>query len=284
MNRTILYQFLVCLLLFYGCNQKEQLNPKENEVKQESLFTLLSSAETNVGFQNKLTESLNANVLIYEYLYNGGGVATADFNNDGLIDLYFTSNMGENKFYINKGDMKFQDATNKANITGRKGPWKTGVTAADVNGDGMIDLYLCYSGALPPEKRKNELFINMGNDANGIPIFEEKAEKFGLDSSAFSNQGYFFDYDQDGDLDMVLLNHNPKSLPVLNEASTKEFLKKDDPLQGVRLFEQKNGVFKDITVKAGISGSALTYGLGLGISDLNNDGWLDFYISNDYGQ
>ena len=235
-----------------------------------------------MDFQNKLTESLNANVLIYEYLYNGGGVATGDFNDDGLIDLYFTSNMAENKFYINKGDMLFEDVTITSKVTGRKGPWKTGITAADVNGDGKLDLYLCYSGALPPQKRKNELFINMGNNANGVPIFEEKASEFGLDSPAFSNQGYFFDYDRDGDLDMVLLNHNPKSLPVLNEASTKEFLKKDDPLQGVRLFQQTKGVFKDITVNAGISGSALTYGLGLGISDLNNDGWLDFYISNDY--
>ncbi len=122
----------------------------------------------------------------------------------------------------------------------------------------------------------------MGNDSNNVPIFEEKAEQYGLDSPAFSNQGYFFDYDKDGDLDMLLLNHNPKSLPVLNEVSTKEYLKKDDPLQGIRLFEQRKDKFYDITKNAGISGSALTYGLGIGISDVNNDGWLDFYVSNDY--
>lgn len=219
---------------------------------------------------------------MYEYLYNGGGVAAGDFNDDGLIDLYFTSNMGENKFYLNTGDLTFKDVTAIAKVTGRPGPWKTGITAADVNGDGKLDLYLCYSGALPPQKRQNQLFINQGVDDNNIPIFEEKAAKYGLNSPAFSNQAYFFDYDQDADLDLILLNHNPKSAPVLNEKSTAEFLKKDDPLQGVRLFEQDKGVFKDVTVKSGISGSALTYGLGIGIGDLNGDGWVDFYVSNDY--
>lgn len=265
-----------------GCAEDQPNISNEKIATTPTLFTLLSPAETHIEFQNKLTEGPNANVLIYEYLYNGGGVATGDFNGDGTIDMYFTSNMNANKFYINRGDMKFEDVTEISKVGGRPGPWKTGVSAADVNGDGSLDLYVCYSGALPPQKRKNELFINMGTNANGIPLFEEKAAEYGLDSPAFSNQGYFFDYDQDGDLDMVLLNHNPKSLPILNEVSTAEFLKKDDALQGVRLFQQTNGIFKDVTVTSGISGSALTYGLGLGISDVNNDGWQDFYISNDY--
>lgn len=271
--------------IFYGCktDSLEVLGDSTaNTVEGPTLFTLLPKEETNVDFENTLKEGLNANVLVYEYLYNGGGVATGDFNNDGQQDLYFTSNMGENKFYLNTGNLSFKDVTNISKVNGRPGPWKTGITAADVNGDGLLDLYLCYSGALPDSKRKNQLFINTGNDANMVPIFEEKAEEFGLASAAYSNQGYFFDYDNDGDLDMLLLNHNPKSLPVLNEVSTKEFLKKDDTLQGTRLFEQKNGKFFDVTVASGISGSALTYGLGMGISDVNNDGWQDFYISNDY--
>ncbi len=247
-----------------------------------SLFTLLPSDRTGIEFQNTLTENLNANVLVYEYLYNGGGVATGDFNGDGKLDIYFTSNMGENKFYVNLGDMKFKDVTTISKVSGRAGPWKTGISAADVNGDGKLDLYLCYSGMLPAKKRKNQLFINMGNNENNIPIFEEKASEFGLDSPAYSNQGYFQDYDQDGDLDMLLLNHNPKSLPVLNEFSTKEFLKKDDPLQGLRLYQQNDGIFKDVTISSGISGSALSYGLGIAISDVNNDGLVDFYVSNDY--
>lgn len=273
---------VVYLLLVLSCENHTPKPQSAITAKAPVLFTQLSPEETKIDFQNLLTEGLNANVLVYEYLYNGGGVAAGDFNNDGKTDIYFSSNMAENKFYINKGDFKFEDITTVSKISGRTGPWKTGVSAADVNGDGRLDLYLCYSGALPAQKRANELYINMGNNKDGIPVFEEKAAAYGLNSAAFSNQSYFFDYDRDGDLDMLLLNHNPKSIPILNEVSTANFLKKDDPLQGIRLYQQNNGTFKDVTVKAGISGSALTYGLGLGISDLNNDGWQDFYISNDY--
>lgn len=273
------------ILLVFVCLGCKESNPNiaaDPSETSEPLFSLLSPETTRIHFQNTLTESLNANVLMYEYLYNGGGVATGDFNDDGWIDLYFSSNMGANKFYLNKGDMTFEEVTETARVAGRPGPWKTGVTAADVNGDGKLDLYLCYSGALPPQKRQNQLFINQGVDANNVPIFKEEAATYGLNSPAFSNQAYFLDYDRDRDLDLILLNHNPKSLPVLNEVSTAEFLKQDDPLQGVRLFEQHKGVFRDVTVQAGISGSGLTYGLGLGISDVNNDGWVDFYVSNDY--
>ncbi|HMB63178.1 MAG TPA: VCBS repeat-containing protein, partial [Eudoraea sp.] len=279
---NIFFCLSLLLLAFGGCKPKDAGTAVDLQEKKPPLFTLLGPEMTNIHFQNKLSEGLNANVLMYEYLYNGGGVAAGDFNGDDLIDLYFTSNMGDNSFYLNQGNMKFREVSAPSGVSGRAGPWKTGITAADVNGDGLLDLYLCYSGALPPEKRKNQLFINMGNDKNNIPVFEEKAGAYGLDSPAFSNQAYFLDYDRDGDLDALLLNHNPKSLPVLNEVSTREFLKKDDPLQGVRLYRQTKGVFEDVTVSAGISGSALTYGLGIGISDLNNDGWVDFYVSNDY--
>lgn len=219
---------------------------------------------------------------MYEYFYNGAGVATADVNKDGLIDIYFSSNMEENKLFLNQGNFVFKDITSVAGVSGRKGPWKTGVTFADVNGDGLMDIYLCYSGTVKEENRANQLFINLGANKDGIPVFDEQAAKYGLDSRAYSNQGYFFDYDRDGDLDMLLLNHNPHSLPVLNEVSTREMLKKDDPLVGVRLYRQGNGRFDDVTVKSGINGSSLTYGLGAGIADLNGDGWSDIYLSNDY--
>ena len=145
--------------------------------------------------------------------------------------------------------MKFEDITLLSDAGGRPGPWKTGVNAVDINADGKLDIYLCYSGALPPAKRTNQLFINNGNNANGIPVFEEKAAEYGLASTGFSNQSYFLDYDKDGDLDMLLLNHNPKNLPILNEENTQRLFKKDNPEKGLRLFKQTNGKFEDVTIK-----------------------------------
>jgi hypothetical protein len=271
---------LLWLFIFYGivgCN-----NPAGKEAGSTALFSLLPPEETHVDFVNTLTEGLNTNILVYEYFYNGGGIAAGDFNNDGLVDLYFTSNLGDNKFYLNKGKMQFQDITTASRAGGRPGPWKTGVNTVDINGDGRLDIYLCYSGALPPEKRTNQLFINMGNDSQGVPVFEEKAEAYGLASSGFSNQSYFLDVDRDGDLDMLLLNHNPKNLPILNEESTANMFKQDNPEKGLRLYKQDHGKFRDVTTNAGINGSELSYGLGLGIADFNDDGWPDFYVSNDY--
>ncbi|MDE3248659.1 MAG: VCBS repeat-containing protein [Bacteroidota bacterium] len=276
--RTLLSLFLGGC---FSCSQPATENqaPADNT---PHLFSLLGPEQTNINFQNTLTEGLNTNILMYEYFYNGGGVAAGDFNNDGLTDLYFTSNMGDNALYLNKGNLQFEDITAICGAAGRSGPWKTGVSVADVNGDGRLDIYLCYSGALPPEKRVNELYINKGNNSRGTPMFEERAAAFGLNNAAFSNQAYFFDYDRDGDLDMLLLNHNPKNLPILNEKGTAEMMAKDSPEKGLRLFKQTKGHFDDVTTVSGINGSELSYGLGLGIADFNEDGWPDFYVSNDY--
>ncbi|WP_276500739.1 VCBS repeat-containing protein [Terrimonas pollutisoli] len=269
---------LNCLfvIFIFSCRNSTQ------DKSENRLFALLPAEQTGVHFQNTLTEGVNTNILMYEYFYNGGGVAAGDFNNDGLVDLYFTSNMSDNKFYLNKGNLQFQDITLASHAGGRPGPWKTGVNAVDINADGKLDIYVCYSGALPPAKRANQLFINIGNDSQGIPMFDERAESYGLASTGFSNQSYFFDYDKDGDLDMLLLNHNPKNLALLNEEGTAKLLKEDNAEMGLRLYKQSNGKFEDITVSAGINGSQLSYGLGLGIADLNEDGWSDFYVSNDY--
>ena len=266
--------FAISLLL--GCRQEKSTS------ENSPLFTLLAPDETGVAFSNEITEGLNTNILMYEYFYNGAGIAAGDFNGDGLVDLYFSSNMSDNKFYLNKGRMKFEDVTDISGAGGRPGPWKSGVNSVDINADGKLDIYLCYSGAMPAQKRVNQLFINMGNDESGIPRFEDRAEMYGLANAGFSNQSYFLDYDQDGDLDMLLLNHNPKNLPIQNIEATKELFNKDNPEKGLRLFKQTAGKFEDVTTSAGINGSELSYGLGLAISDFNEDGWPDFYISNDY--
>ena len=267
------YYLFLLLFLFFGCNTK-------NEIKTQ--FTSLEPEETNIFFQNNLTEAKNSNVLLYEYFYNGGGVAISDFNGDEKLDIYLSSNMEENKLYLNRGDFKFEDISDISNTKGINGPWKTGVTAVDINSDGRMDIYVCYSGKVKDERRKNQLFLNMGNNVDGTPVFTEVAGLYGLDSRAYSNQGYFFDYDQDGDLDMLLLNHNPNSLPILGVPKTKVLLKEDRPLTGLRLFEQRERYFYDVTAEKNINGSSLSYGLGIALSDFNNDGWTDFYVSNDY--
>ncbi len=279
-KRLLLFFCPFIFLAFWACNSAPQ--EEQSSEGEDKMFTLLYPTHTNINFQNKLTEGLNTNILMYEYFYNGGGVATADFNGDGLEDIYFTANMSENKLYLNNGDLHFQDITNASGAGGRPGPWKTGVSVVDINNDGRLDIYLCYSGSMPAEKRTNQLFVNQGNNKAGIPEFKEAAAEYGLASTAYSNQAYFLDADNDGDLDMLLLNHNPKNLPILNEAGTRQMLRKDDKEMGLRFFKQTNGKFADETVGSGINGSALSYGLGLGISDFNDDGLPDFYVSNDY--
>ena len=276
------HHLLFITMLFFiltGCSDSSSVDHAKNV---HPLFTLLSSAQTHVDFNNELTEGLNTNVLMYEYFYNGGGVAAGDVNGDGLQDLYFTGNMVSNKLYLNKGNMQFEDITNAANVAGRPGPWKTGTTMADINGDGKLDIYVCYSGKLRGEKRRNQLFINKGNDNSGVPHFEEQAEVYGLADSSFSTQAVFFDYDKDGDLDILLVNHNPARFSNLDETGIKAMIGKPAPMNSPRLFQNDNGYFKDVTHKSGLRESGLSYGLSAGIADINNDGWQDIYICNDY--
>ncbi len=279
--RLIKLTYLCFILLsinpLSGCK-----NGNDNREGKASLFTLLSSDETHIDFANNLTEGLNTNVLIYEYFYNGGGVAVGDVNNDGLQDIYFTANMTDNKLYLNKGKMHFEDITAMANVAGRPGPWKTGVTMVDINGDGNLDIYVCYSGKLTGEKRRNQLFINNGTDNEGIPHFTEQAEQYGLADSSYSTHAVFFDYDRDGDLDMLLLNHSIVRRTTLDEATIQSLLKENDHLSGLKLFKNDHNFFKEATSEAGILSTVLSHGLGAGIADINNDGWQDIYISNDY--
>jgi hypothetical protein len=267
---------LCILVLSAGCSHEPAAD------SQQPLFKLLQPEQTHIDFANTLTEGLNTNVLMYEYFYNGGGVAVGDLNGDGLQDLYFTGNMTDNKLYLNQGNMQFKDITTDAGVAGRPGPWKTGVTIADVNGDGKLDIYICYSGKIRAEKRVNQLFINQGNDAAGVPMFKDLTADYGLDFPSFSTQAYFFDYDRDGDLDLLLVNHNPARISILDDAFVKEMSAKKDNESGIRLLRNDNNHFIDITAASGIINTSLSYGLAAGIADINGDGWPDIYVSNDY--
>ncbi|WPP48414.1 VCBS repeat-containing protein [Catalinimonas niigatensis] len=244
----------------------------------EQLFELLPASYTGVDFQNTLTETPQMNIFTYLYFYNGGGVAAGDLNGDGLPDLYFTSNLENNRLYLNKGDFKFQDITESTKVEGQGG-WTTGVTMADVNGDGRLDIYVSQLGDYQNIRGKNQLYINMGNDSEGIPTFEEKAAEYGLDLKGFSTQAAFFDYDLDGDLDMYMLNHSVHSNGTFGKSTLR---KETHPLAGDKLLRNDNGKFTDVTESSGIYSSALGYGLGITIGDVNWDGYPDIYIGNDF--
>jgi hypothetical protein len=253
----------------------------------QTLFTQLSSKDTKVSFVNKIEENDSLHIFRYEYLYNGNGIGIGDFDNDGLPDIFISGNTVPNKLYLNKsanGKILFDDISKKARVEGN-GTWSTGVSVADVNGDGLLDVYVCHSGFYRKlSDRNNELFINQGIK-NGVPVFKEMAVDVGLNAiGSQSTQAAFFDYDQDGDLDMFLLNHSNHSVnPFLN---TREMRATPNPYYGNRLFENvsENGKlkFKDVTAKAGVINNALNFGLSVVVSDINQDGWPDLYTTSDY--
>ncbi|MBC8151388.1 MAG: VCBS repeat-containing protein [Bacteroidetes bacterium] len=249
----------------------------------DKLFVRLPASETGVDFVNRSLDKKNFNIFNYRNFYNGGGVAIGDVNGDGLPDLFLTSNFEQNKLYLNKGSLKFDDITEKAGLTGKKF-WSTGVTFADVNGDGRLDIYVCNSGHR--DQRGNQLYINTGNAAGGVPQFSEKAKEYGLEDGGFSTHAAFFDYDRDGDLDMYLLNNSFTPMDRLAFANIRNVR---DKLGGHKLFRNegpgldgKPKPFVDVSAEAGIYGSLIGFGLGITIGDVNNDNWPDIYISNDF--
>jgi len=246
-----------------------------------TVFTEVSPSYSNVSFRNDITETKDQNILTYEYLYNGGGVAVGDLNNDGLPDIFFTGNMTPNKLYLNKGDLKFEDVTDKAGVAGRN-KWKTGVVMADVNGDGLLDIYVCYSGPGDSLDRSNELYINSGVK-NGVPSFIESAKAYGLDATGtYTTSVVFFDMDNDGDLDMLMVNHADVFFnPFFN---TEKLRATRNAKFGNRLYRNDNGHFMDISVQSHIDGSGLNFSLSASVSDINGDGWPDIYVTNDYDE
>ena len=256
------FRILLVLWLFASCSKKQDL-----------LFEKLASDKSNITFNNQLFESKNISILDYLYYYNGGGVALGDINNDGLVDIYFTSNQGKNKLYLNKGNNKFEDISAKAAVEGES-DWETGSIMADVNGDGYLDIYVCAVVGINGFEGHNELFIN-----NKDNTFTESAAEYGLDLDNYSTSVAFFDYDNDGDLDMYLLNHAVHSEQSYGNAAIRN---KRSYECGDKLFRNDNGKFVDVSEQAGIFGGANGYGLGIAVSDFNLDGNPDIYICNDF--
>jgi len=258
-----LHIFIIVILFTYGC-----------KTENNNRFIKLLSSQTGISFSNDLTYTKQLNPYTYRNFYNGGGVAAGDINNDGYVDLYFAGNNVDNKLYLNNGDFTFTDITNKAGVAS-SGSWSTGISMADINGDGYLDIYVCKSGNPDSPNRRNQLFINQGDST-----FIDRADEYKLDIKSLSNHAAFFDYDRDGDLDMYLLKNSFKPFTGMTMAKGQRY--EPDPNGGNALYRNDDGTFKNVTEEMGILSSKIGFGLGISVSDINLDGWPDIYISNDF--
>ncbi len=255
------------MILCIGSCGEEALAPSK-------IFKRLDNNSIGVNFSNDLVSTMDFNVYKYRNFYNGGGVALGDVNNDGLLDIYLVSNLDSNKLFVNKGNFQFEDVTKQAGVKGQKA-WSTGVSFVDINHDGFMDIYVCNSGDLKGDNKENELFIN-----NGDLTFTEAAAEYGLNDKGYSTHASFFDYDKDGDLDVYILNNSYTAIGSFNLRKNER--PNRDELGGDKLMRNDNGKFVDVSEAAGIYGSEIGFGLGVTLSDFNNDNWDDIFISNDF--
>ncbi len=270
-HRFFIPATFIWLFFIFSCNSKKE--------EQPAMFEVMESKQTGIDFSNKLTATAQFNMFKYMYFYNGAGVGVGDFNNDGLMDIFFSCNQGQNKLFLNEGNLKFKDVTVAAKIP-QDGGWSTGISVVDINNDGLLDLYVCRVGNYEILKSKNQFLICKGIDKNGVPYYEDDAPQMGLAFSGFSTQAAFFDYDLDGDLDMFLMNHSLRFNGTFNERSS--YNNTFDSLAGDYLYKNDNGKFTNVTKSSGINASIIGYGLGLSVADINLDGYPDMYIGNDF--
>lgn len=245
----------------------------------QPLFQELSPNKTGIEFQNTLIERPGSNILESEFFYNGGGVAVGDINADELTDIYFTANQGENALYVNKGNFEFQNVTKSAGVSDMGG-WSAGVSMGDVNADGLLDLYVCKAGKVQVAERRNKLFVNQGLNDQNIPQFREMAVEYGLDDPGYCTQSVFFDYNRDGLLDLFIVNYNTRDFTRFDITTIRN---ETDKYAGDKLYRNNgDGTFSNVSEEAGIFQNPIGFGLSATVSDLNDDGWPDIYVTNDY--
>ena len=288
-SRVIRYASILLLVLLVSCSSEDNASNNSNNTSTVPVpintsgqhFKLVSPQSSGINFSNDITEDYNYNILNFEYLYNGGGVAIGDINNDGLPDLYFSATFSSNKLYLNKGNLKFEDITDQAGVAAKTG-FKTGVSMVDINNDGWLDIYACRTSKTDDKQKDNLVFINNKNNT-----FTEQGKSMGLADNSNTNHANFFDFDNDGDLDVFIINHpeNFKAglkLRVIQnpDGSFGRDTSPQSAFESDRLFRNDNGKFTDVTQRAGIVNSA--FGLSATVSDLNQDGYLDIFVANDY--
>ena len=265
---------LILILVFSSCLLLSGCRFSDPSSNNQTNFTLLNPEKTGFQFTNTVTDTRDMNILNYHNFYNGGGVAIGDLNNDGNADIVVTANQSEPKLFYNSGGMQFREAGKESGFISSHF-WHTGISLVDINGDGWLDIYLCNAGIIAGDDRANELFINQHNGT-----FREAAHEYGLDDKGATTQAVFFDYDHDGDLDCFVLNNSPKSIDNFGYKADLRYIR--DTIHGDRLYQNRQGKFVDVSEAAGIYGSEIAFGLGVTVGDINNDGWEDIYVANDF--